>query len=162
MIQLYLILVLVLCLDYQYGISYRPSSYFTSLTLHSSSPSCSTLGRIFFSQTETCETTIDQYLAYYRKVCKEIVVVDNITLTSLNLVQKMSKYAPVLSKVSELQDHQRVPGCISEVYIHAEIGEDGMVQFHGISDSLLVRGILGLLNHSFKHVQNYMYLSLTL
>ena len=88
----------------------------------------------------------------WKEICNMIVVPNNDTLTSLNLVQKMSKYAPALSRLSELKDYQRVPGCISEVYIHASIDINGMIELQGTSDSLLARGILGLLKHSLRHI----------
>ena len=64
----------------------------------------------------------------------------------------MSKQIPALNRATDLKDHQRVPGCISEVYLCAKVDGNGMIELEGTSDSLLARGILGLLKYSFKFI----------
>ncbi len=58
---------------------------------------------------------------------------------------KRLKEFPETDKVPE----NRVPGCVSQVYVTAALDE-GKVWFHGDSDSVLVRGLVGLLVEGFS------------
>lgn len=58
---------------------------------------------------------------------------------------KRLKEFPETDKVPE----NRVPGCVSQVYLTAAL-DKGKVWFHGDSDSLLVRGLVGLLVEGFS------------
>jgi cysteine desulfuration protein SufE len=65
--------------------------------------------------------------------------------------QQLLWYAKRLKEFSETDKvpENRVTGCVSQVYVTAALDE-GKVWFHGDSDSLLVRGLVGLLVEGFS------------
>ncbi|MGL5082153.1 MAG: SufE family protein [Microcoleaceae cyanobacterium] len=56
------------------------------------------------------------------------------------LAQKLDKF-PVEAKIPE----NKVPGCVSQVYVIAHLNESGNVQFVGDSDSQLTKGLVAFL-----------------
>jgi cysteine desulfuration protein SufE len=56
-------------------------------------------------------------------------------------------YAQKLPEFSEIDKvpENKVPGCVSQVYVKAELGDNGKVVFQGDSDSQLTKGLLALL-----------------
>lgn len=80
-----------------------------------------------------------------------VTVVDpmNSTSTLLNLVALGDKFSDKDSMGNYSLLHvskrwQRVPGCLSEVYVGAETDEDGRVYIEGFADSRIARGLLAL------------------
>ncbi len=58
----------------------------------------------------------------------------------LSLAQKLPEF-PAEAKISE----NKVPGCVSQVYVIADLDENGNVQFQGESDSQLTKGLVAFL-----------------
>ncbi|MGB3532961.1 MAG: SufE family protein [Microcoleaceae cyanobacterium] len=58
----------------------------------------------------------------------------------LSLAQKLPEF-PADQKIAE----NKVPGCVSQVYVIAELDEAGNVQFQGDSDAQLTKGLVALL-----------------
>lgn len=58
----------------------------------------------------------------------------------LSLAQKLPEFPPE-AKISE----NKVPGCVSQVYVIADLDENGNVQFQGESDSQLTKGLVAFL-----------------
>jgi len=58
----------------------------------------------------------------------------------LTLAQKLPEF-PEAEKVPE----NKVPGCVSQVYVTASLDENGGVQFQGDSDSQLTKGLVAML-----------------
>ncbi|MCU0527184.1 MAG: SufE family protein [Elainella sp. Prado103] len=63
--------------------------------------------------------------------------------------QRYEQLLSLAKRLEELPDADKVPenkvsGCVSQVYITAEL-IDGKVQYHGDSDSQLVKGLVALL-----------------
>ncbi|WP_413165882.1 SufE family protein [Capilliphycus salinus ALCB114379] len=56
------------------------------------------------------------------------------------LAQKLPEF-PTDAKISD----NKVPGCVSQVYVIADLDENGKVQFQGDSDSQLTKGLVALL-----------------
>lgn len=58
----------------------------------------------------------------------------------LTLAQKLPEF-PEDKKVPE----NKVPGCVSQVYIIASLGDNGTIEFQGDSDSQLTKGLVAML-----------------
>lgn len=58
----------------------------------------------------------------------------------LSLAQKLPEF-PADQKIAD----NKVPGCVSQVYVIAELDNDGNVQFQGDSDAQLTKGLVALL-----------------
>ncbi|KKD37023.1 SufE family protein [Limnoraphis robusta] len=58
----------------------------------------------------------------------------------LTLAQKLPEF-PADAKISD----NKVPGCVSQVYVIADLDDFGKVQFQGDSDSQLTKGLVALL-----------------
>ncbi len=58
----------------------------------------------------------------------------------LSLAQKLPEFPE-----DQKRPENKVPGCVSQVYIIAELDEAGTVQFQGDSDSQLTKGLAALL-----------------
>lgn len=58
----------------------------------------------------------------------------------LTLAQKLPEF-PADAKISD----NKVPGCVSQVYVIANLDDFGKVQFQGDSDSQLTKGLVALL-----------------
>ncbi|MCG5056449.1 MAG: SufE family protein [Limnoraphis sp. WC205] len=58
----------------------------------------------------------------------------------LALAQKLPEF-PADAKISD----NKVPGCVSQVYVIADLDDFGKVQFQGDSDSQLTKGLVALL-----------------
>ncbi len=56
------------------------------------------------------------------------------------MAQKLSEFPPD----AKIPDN-KVPGCVSQVYVIADLDENGKVQFQGDSDSQLTKGLVALL-----------------
>ncbi|MEB3282769.1 MAG: SufE family protein [Lyngbya sp.] len=56
------------------------------------------------------------------------------------LAQKLPEF-PADAKIPD----NKVPGCVSQVYVIADLDENGKVQFQGDSDSQLTKGLVALL-----------------
>ncbi len=55
-----------------------------------------------------------------------------------------AKQVPELS-AAECTSSTRVPGCVSQVHIVAELTDQGKVQFRGMADAQITKGLLGIL-----------------
>ncbi len=58
----------------------------------------------------------------------------------ITLAQKL----PSFPEDQKIPDH-KVPGCVSQVYVIADLDEQGKVQFQGESDSQLTKGLVAFL-----------------
>ncbi len=58
----------------------------------------------------------------------------------ITLAQKLSEFPPD----AKIPDN-KVSGCVSQVYVIADLDENGKVQFQGDSDSQLTKGLVALL-----------------
>ena len=58
----------------------------------------------------------------------------------ITIAQKL----PTFPEDQKIPDN-KVPGCVSQVYVIANLDEQGKVQFHGDSDSQLTKGLVAFL-----------------
>jgi cysteine desulfuration protein SufE len=70
-----------------------------------------------------------------------------------------AKRMPELDDADKVVAH-RVPGCISQVYITAEL-QDGRVTFRGTSDAQMTKGLVGLLIEGLNGLSPEAILQLT-
>ncbi len=65
----------------------------------------------------------------------------------------MDKYQLIIDKGNSLQpiaeayktDQNLIEGCQSKVWLHADLSEEGVIEFRADSDALIVKGIVSLL-----------------
>jgi cysteine desulfuration protein SufE len=60
------------------------------------------------------------------------------------LIIKYGKQLPAIDKAYQNEAYQ-VQGCQSSVWMHAELNEDGTLNYYADSDALIVRGLIALL-----------------
>ncbi|MGF1491757.1 MAG: SufE family protein [Microcoleaceae cyanobacterium] len=80
--------------------------------------------------------TLDRMVQRFKKASSNKLRYEQL----IALAQKLSEF-PAEQKTPD----NKVPGCVSQVYVIAQLNADGKVEFEGESDSQLTKGLVGFL-----------------
>lgn len=83
---------------------------------------------------------------------KQAALIEDLTLIE-NAQERLAALASYTGGVHlpepERADDQLVPGCVSRVWLHAALGEDGRARLRCAADSPMVAGLVALLCHLY-------------
>jgi len=72
--------------------------------------------------------------------------------TRYKKIIEMGKALPAFPEIHRTEDN-KVKGCQSQVWLHAELSPDQKIIFHGDSDALIVKGLVALLLRVYSPAQ---------
>ncbi|MFW6249825.1 MAG: SufE family protein [Alkalispirochaetaceae bacterium] len=89
--------------------------------------------------------TVEEAKAYLEEITDELV-----TIREMDNLEMYRMLTDIGKKMAELPEEEKTPenfvyGCVSNVYVSDEIGEDGAIYYRGSSESHIVRGYLAIL-----------------
>lgn len=89
--------------------------------------------------------TLEEAKSYLEEITDELV-----TIREMDNLEMYRMLTDIGKKMEELPEEKKTPenfvyGCVSNVYVADEIGEDGAIYYRGSSESHIVRGYLAIL-----------------
>ena len=86
---------------------------------------------------------MEEIKKYFDDVCEMLMEIPS-NMERLEYIVEYSSTLPLISSVNKVPEN-KVPGCISNVYIHSFKDESGKIIFSGSSEALIVKGYLAIL-----------------
>lgn len=80
---------------------------------------------------------------YFNEVSEMLMEIPT-SMERLEYIVEYSSSLPLISSKNMIPEN-KVPGCISNVYIHSNVNEKGEIEFTGSSEALIVKGYLAIL-----------------
>lgn len=89
--------------------------------------------------------TVEEAKGYLEEITDELV-----TIREMDNLEMYRMLTDIGKKMEELPESEKTPenfvyGCVSNVYVAEQIGEDGAIYYRGSSESHIVRGYLAIL-----------------